>query len=253
MDEFLVSNDRKIIKKSQKQSENCIGLKALTEMALYIPHRAFLEILSIDEVLPIIRMNTIEEKTPSDDLIRRDEEVYPVVNFYQSQDRNGFTEMLLQHRNSFLEKPSRKPAEFIYQKLCLIFELQRDIEESCLRILLHDIIFKDHLGNFRFHCEIHLRKPVENELVLQRQIINSHLEQNYSAEFVLWSGDWISEQEVELYVVLKIESMINQKHIGMKFWDMAHLHVKNVPHGASKTFLRELTLVSRPHKIVRFV
>jgi hypothetical protein len=131
-----------------------------------------------------------------------------------------------------------------------MLKIQRDEYESCLRILLHDIIFKFHLIDFRLRCEIHVRKPIEHKLILDKIIHDSYLKGNYSAEFILWSGDWIVQQEVELYVVMKIESLSINKYISSKFSDMAHLHVKNVPHGASRIFLRELTSVGRPHKIV---
>ncbi len=131
-----------------------------------------------------------------------------------------------------------------------MLELQRDENESCLRILLHDIIFKFHLSDFRLRCEIHVRKPIEHELVLEKIVHDSHLKTNYSAQLILWAADWIAQEEVELYIVMKIESLSINKYIGSKFWDMAHLHVKNVPHGASRIFLREFTPVSRPHKIV---
>ncbi len=131
-----------------------------------------------------------------------------------------------------------------------MLELQRDEYESCLRIFLHDIIFKFHLSDFRLRCEIHVRKPIEDELVLEKIIHDSHLTADYSAQFILWSGDWIVQQDVELYIVMKIESLSINKYIGSKFWDMVHLHIKNIPHGASKIFLREVTPVSRPYKIV---
>jgi hypothetical protein len=138
----------------------------------------------------------------------------------------------------------------LYLKFCLMLELQRDESESCLRILLHDIIFKFHLAEFRLRCEIHVRKPIEDELILDKTLHDSHLKTNYSAEFIIWLGDWIAQQDVDLYIVMKIDSLSINKYMGPRFWDMAHLHVKNIPHGASKIYLRELTPVSRPHKIV---
>jgi hypothetical protein len=131
-----------------------------------------------------------------------------------------------------------------------MLELQRDEYDSCLRIFLHDIIFKFHLSDFHLRCEIHIRKPIEDELIIEKTVHDSHLTTNYSAQFIILSGDWIPQQDVELYIVMKIESLSINKYIGSKFWDMTHLHIKNIPHGASRIFLRELTPVSRPYKLV---
>lgn len=49
---------------------------------------------------------------------------------------------------------------------------------------------------------------------------------------------------------MKIQSLTISKYHSSRFWGMAHLHVKNVPHGASRIFLREMTPVCRPHKMV---
>jgi hypothetical protein len=87
-------------------------------------------------------------------------------------------------------------------------------------------------------------------LIVEKTVHDSHLKTNYSAQFVVLSGDWIPQQDVELYIVMKIESLSINKYIGWKFWDMTHLHIKNIPHGASRIFLRELTPVSRPYKLV---
>jgi hypothetical protein len=255
MDEYLVSSEDKTKAKRRRHQDTSVGLRALAEVANTIQRLAFREVLSIDETLPIIRRNFIEkeeevENSSIDKLFRQTEKTDPITDFHQAQDFVEFDQALSKHRMNILYKPTNKPSDMIYLKFCLIFEIQRDEYESCLRILLHDIIFKFHLTDFRLRCEIHVRKPIEHELVLEKIVHDSHSKANYSAEFILWSGDWIVQQEVEFYVVMKIESLSINKYITSKFLDMAHLHVKDIPHGGSRIFLRELTPVCRLHKIV---
>jgi hypothetical protein len=250
MDEYLTSSDDKTKAKRRRHQDTSLGLCALAEAVNSIQRLAFREVLSIDETLPIVGRNLIEENSSMDKFFRQTEKIDSITDFERTQDFIQFDEELIKHRINMAHQPMNKPSGMNYLKFCLILELQRDENESCLRILLHDIIFKFHLSNFRLRCEIHVRRPIEHELVLEKIVPDSHLKTNYSAEFVLWSGDWIVQQEVELYIVMKIESLSINKYISSKFWDMAHLHVKNVPHGASRIFLRELTPVSRPYKIV---
>ncbi|CAF5185970.1 unnamed protein product, partial [Rotaria magnacalcarata] len=191
-----------------------------------------------------------EENTSVNRLFRHKEKFDPIINFQVTYNLVEFEQALAKYHMDLLEKPVHRAYDMVYLKFCLILEIQRDEYESCLRLLLHDIIFKFHLSDFRLRCEVHVRKPIEHELVLEKSIHESYLTTNYSAEFILWPGDWIVQQEVELYVVIKIESLSTNKYISSKFWGMAHLHVKNIPHGASRIFLRELTPVSRSHKIV---
>ena len=251
MDEQLIPSEEK--QRSHVEQERSSCLRALAEAANSLHRFSFREMLSIDETLPNIGKNLIEvEENDSSiaKLFRQREQCDPITDFHQAQDFLAFDQALDQHRINIFFKPTNKLSDMSYLKFCIILEILRDESESCLRILLHDIIFKFHLADFRLRCEIHVRKPIEHELVLERIVHDSHLNVNYSAEFVLWSGDWIVQQEVELYLVLKIESLSINKYIGAKFSDMAHLHVKNIPHGASRIFLRELTPVCRPHKIV---
>ena len=250
MDEYLLSPEDHSEAKRKRHQDTSVGLQALVAATNKIEKVAFREILSVDETLPAGSRRTSGESTSVDSLLRQSEKVDPITDFREAHDFIEFDVELAKHRKDLSKKQATKPSDMLYLKLCLILELQRDESESCLRILLHDIIFKFHLMDFRLRCEIHVRKPIENELVLEKIVHGSHLDSNYSAQFILYSGDWIVQQEVELYVVMKVESLSINKYIGPKFWDMAHLHVKNVPHGASRIFLRELTPVSRPHKIV---
>jgi hypothetical protein len=256
MDEYLLSSEDKTTAEQCYQQDTSFGLRALAEAANTFQRLAFREVLSIDETLPILGRNLIEEEEEDSSmfkLFRQTEKIDPITGFHKAQDFVEFAQALSKHRLDILSRPTNKLSDMIYLKFCLILEIQRDEYESCLRIFLHDIIFKFHLSDFRLRCEIHVRKPCEYELVLEKLVHDSHLKANYSTEFILWSGDWIAQQEVELYVVMKIESLSINKYITSKFWDMAHLHVKNIPHGASRIFLRELTPVCRPHKIVTFV
>ena len=251
MDEYLASWNEQSQAEQHRLDAAQLGVQALGEATSYILRLAFREVLSVDETLPSSVETTSTEENPSmDEFFRQTEKIDPITGFQQAQDLVEFEDALTKHRSNTSRKPTNKPSDMNYLKFCLLLEVQRDEHESCLRIFLHDIIFKFHLSDFRLRCEIHVRKPLEQQLVLEKLVDDSHLQSNYSAELVLWSGDWIAEQEVELYVVLKIESLSINKYISGKFWDMAHLYVKNVPHGASRIFLREMTPVSRPHKIV---
>ncbi len=254
MDEYLVSSEDKSKAKQRRQQDTSLGLRALAAAAYKIQTLAFREVLTIDETLPILGRNSIEEEEEEhssiDKLFRQTAKIDPITDFQEPQVFVEFDRALAKHRMDILHKPTNKPSDMIYLKFCLMLEIQRDEYESCLRIILHDIIFKFHLSDFRLCCKIHVRKPIEHEFALEKIVHGSHLKTNYSLEFVLWSGDWIVHQEVELYIVMKIESLSINKYITSKFWDMAHLHVKNIPHGASRIFLRELTPVSRPHKLV---
>ena len=232
MDEFLVSAEDQSEAKRQRHEDLSLGLEALALAAHKIQKVAFREVLSVDESLPSLatrRSSIASDVAPKID---------PLTDFQEAHDFLEFDQALAVHRRNLATKPPRKPSDFLYLKFSLIFEVQRDENESCLRLLLHDIIFKFHLTEFRLRCQIHVRKPIEHELVLDKTLHESHLSTNYSAQFILFSGDWIVQQEVELFVVMKIDSLSMNKYIGCKFWDMAHLHVKNVPHGASKIFLR---------------
>jgi hypothetical protein len=253
MDEYLVSSKEKTKTRRYWYQDPSMGLRALADAAHVMQQLAFCEMLSIDETLPNIGKNLIEveeEDSSIDKLFYETEKNDPITDFHQAQDFIAFDQALAQHRMDIFYKPINKLSDMIYLKFCLILEIERDESESCLRILLHDIIFKFHLSDFYLRCEIHVRKPIEHQLILERFVHDSHLTADYSAEFILWSGDWIVQQEVELYVVMKIESLSSNKYMSSKYSDMAHLHVKNIPHGASRIFLRELTPVCRPHKIV---
>ena len=250
MDEYLVSSDAKNRAKQDRYQDTYVGLQALAEATMSMQKLAFREVLTVDETLPSVETASIEDSSSVHQLFRQTEKIDSITEFQQPHDLAAFDETLAQHRLTTMSKPILKPSEMTYLKLCLLLELRRDEGESCLRIFLHDIIFKYHLADFHLRCEIHLRKPIEDELVLEKYVHDSHLETNYSAEFVLSSGDWIVQQEVEFYIVMKIESLAISKYYSARFWDMAHLHVKNVPHGASRIFLREMTPVYRPHKIV---
>lgn len=252
MDEALVSSDSRSSKKRQHYLDNAIGIQALAEGALAIQRLAFREVLSVDETLPMIETNINEENFSMNVFFRQTEKIDPTLTFQQAADLNIFEELLTEHQLMMMNKPLIRPSEMNYLKFCLLLEIRRDEDESCLRIFLHEIIFKEHLVDFRLRCEIHLRKPIEDQLIIEKQIHESHLNDHYSAEFTLWSGDWIVQQEVECYIVIKVESLAMNKYISSKFFDMAHLHVKNVPHGASRIFLREMTPVARPLKIVSF-
>ena len=258
MDEYLLPSDEEIRRKRRHQHDTSLGIRALADVVNSMQKFAFREVLSIDETLPINGIHLTEDDDDDDDdnssmdkLFRQTQKIDPITDFEQAQDFVEFDEALTKHRVDILNQPATRPSDMTYLKFCLLLEIQRDEYESCLRILLHDIIFKFHLSDFHLRCEIHVRKPIEHKLILQKIIHESHLKTNYSMEYVLWSGDWIVQQEVELYIVMKIGSLSMNKYIHSKFWDMAHLHVKNIPHGSSKIFLRELTPVCRPHnKIV---
>ncbi|CAF0932270.1 unnamed protein product [Adineta ricciae] len=250
MDEYLVSPEDHDEAKRQRHEDTSFGLRALAAAANAIQKVSFREVLSVDETLPIAARRLSEEHSSVDNLLRQSEKIDPITNFQEVHDFIEFNEALVQHRKDLLTKEAHRPSDMLYLKFCLMLEIQRDENESCLRILLHDIIFKFHLYDFRLRCEIHVRKPIENELVIEKHVHDSDLKTDYSAQLVLWAADWIAQQEVELYIVMKIETLSMNKYIGAKFWDMAHLHVKNVPHGASRIFLREIIPVSRPHKIL---
>jgi hypothetical protein len=250
MDEYLTSPEDQNEAKRQRHEDTSLGLLALAAAANTIRKVAFREVLSVDETLPAAASHSTEEKLTVDTVLRQSEKIDPITDFQEAHDLVEFDEALVQHRSELSKKEVNKLSDMLYLKFCLMIELQRDENESCLRILLHDIIFKFHLAEFRLRCEIHVRKPIEDELILDKTLHDSHLKTNYSAEFIIWLGDWIAQQDVDLYIVMKIDSLSINKYMGPRFWDMAHLHVKNVPHGASKIYLRELTPVSRPHKIV---
>ncbi|CAF2365201.1 unnamed protein product [Rotaria sp. Silwood2] len=250
MDEYLVSSEDLDEAKRQRHLDTSLGLSALAEAANKIQKVSFREVLSIDETLPLGSRCLSEQDSSVDKILRKAEKTDPITDFQEAHDLIEFDEALEEHRKNLLKKEPNKLSDMIYLKFCLMLELQRDETESCLRIILHDIIFKFHLSGFRLRCEIHVKKPIEHDLVLEKVLNESHLSTNYSAQLIFWSGDWIIQQEVELYIVMTVESLSINKYIGPKFWDMAHLHVKNVPHGASRVFLRELTPVSRPHKIL---
>ncbi|CAF0927111.1 unnamed protein product [Adineta steineri] len=250
MDEYLVSPEDHSEAKRQRHEITSVGLRALAAAANTIQKVSFREVLSIDETLPVAARRLSEEHSSVDNLLRQSEKIDPITDFQEAHDFIEFDAALDQHRKELAKKDPCKPSDMLYLKFCLMLELQRDENESCLRILLHDIIFKFHLSDFRLRCEIHVRKPIEHELVLEKTVHESHLTTNYSAQLKLWAADWIVQQDVELYIVMKIESLSINKYIGSKFWDMAHLHVKNVPHGSSRIFLREITPVCRPYKIL---
>ncbi|CAF1455087.1 unnamed protein product [Rotaria sordida] len=250
MDEYLVSPEDLDEAKRQRHLDTSLGLTALAEVANKIQKVAFREVLSIDETLPNASRCPSGQDSSVDNILRKEEKTDPITDFQEAHDLIEFDEALIEHRKNLLKKEPNKLSDMIYLKFCLMLELQRDEHDSCLRILLHDIIFKFHLTGFRLRCEIHVRKPIEHDLVIEKILYESHLSTNYSAQLIFWSGDWIIQQEVELYIIMKIESLSINKYMGSKFWDMAHLHVKNVPHGASRVFLRELTPVNRPHKIL---
>ena len=251
MDEYMVSSkDHNTVKRLDYQ-ETSYDLHALVRAVNTFQRFAFLEVLCADEMLPTGDRNVIQRDNSSiDEICHQTDKIDSMKKFHE--DLVEFDQMLAKYRTDMIRRPINKPSDMIYLKFCLMIEIQRDEYESCLRILLHDIIFKFHLSDFRLRCEIHVRKPIEHELVLEKLIHDSHLKTNYSAELVLWSGDWIPQQEVELYVVMKIDSTSINKYISSRFLDMAHLHVKNVLHGASKIFLRDLTPVRRAHKMVSF-
>ncbi len=249
MDEYLVSPEDQNEAKRQRHQDTSLGLLALAAAADTIQKVSFREVLTIGETLQDATRR-MSKSDLSDNLSHQMEKIDPITDFQEAHDLIEFDEALAQHRNDILKKEPIKPSDMLYLKFCLMLELQRDEYDSCLRIVLHDIIFKFHLSDFRLRCEIHIRKPIENELIVEKTVHDSHLKTNYSAQFVVLSGDWIPQQDVELYIVMKIESLSINKYIGWKFWDMTHLHIKNIPHGASRIFLRELTPVSRPYKLV---
>jgi len=252
MDEYLVSPEDQDEAKRQRHADTSLGLNALALAADAIQKASFREILSIDESLKGTKRILSKTISSGDNPLHPSEKIDAITDFQEAHDFIEFDEALTQHRKELSKKKPNKPSDMLYLKFCLMLELQRDEYQSCLRISLHDIIFKFHLSDFRLRCEIHVKKPIEDDLILEKLVYDSHLKSNYSAEFILWSGDWIVHQDVELDIVIKIESLSINKFINPKFWDMTHLHVKNIPHGASKIFLRELTPVSRPHRIVRF-
>lgn len=250
MDEYLVSPEDQNEAKRQRHETTSLGLQALAAATDSIQKVSFREVLSVSESLQDTKRRLSKTNLSLDNSFHPAEKIDALTDFQEVHDFIEFDEALTQHRKELLTKETNKPSDMVYLKFCLMLELQRDEYESCLRILLHDIIFKFHLSDFRLRCEIRVRKPIEDELILEKIVRESHLKADYSAQFVLWSGDWIAQQDVELFVVIKVESLSINKYIGSKFWDMAHLHVKNVPHGSSRVFLRELTPVSRPYKIV---
>ena len=251
MDEYLISTEDQDKAKRQRHYDTSLGLQALVSTTDKIQKASFREVLSTDEILPSLTHRASDGNNSVDHLFRQAEKLDPLTDFQEANDFIEFDNELAKHRKVLAKKESSKPSDMLYLKFCLIFELQRDPNESCLRILIHDIIFKFHLHGFRLRCQIHVRKPIEHELLLEKVVEGSHLNENYCGQFIFYAADWIVQQEVELYAVIKVESLSLNKYIGPKFWDIAHLHIKNVPHGASKIFLREMTPVSRPHKIVR--
>lgn len=258
MDEYLLSSEEKSRSRRRRHQDTSIGLRALAEVAFNMQKLAFREVLSVDETLPIIGRRFREENDNDDDdehasvdrYFRQTKKNDPITEFHEEQDLLAFDRALTKHRVDIVDKPISRLSDMIYLKFCLMLEIQRDEHESCLRIILHDIIFKYHLAELHLRCELHVRKPIEREFVLERTIHQSHMQADYAMELVLWAGDWVAQQEVELYIVMKIESLSLNKFHHAKFCDMAHLHVKNVPHASTKIFLRELTPVSRPHRIV---
>lgn len=245
MDEYLLSPEDQDQAKRQRREDTSLGLRALAAAAESIQKVSFREVLTVGETL-----QDVTRRISLGDHSAQLEKIDPITDFQEEHDLIEFEEALIHHREKLLQTEPSKPSDMLYLKFCLLLELQRDEYESCLRILLHEIIFKFHLSDFRLRCEIHIRKPMEDELVIEKIVHDSHLKTNYSAQFIILSGDWIAEQDVELYIVMKIESLSINKYIGSKFWDMTHLHIKNIPHGSSRIFLRELTPVSRPYKIV---
>ncbi|CAF3108997.1 unnamed protein product [Rotaria socialis] len=250
MDEYLVSPEEQDEAKRQRHLDTSLGLCALASAANSIQKISFREVLSVDESLPDTSRRLSIKDGSVKDIFRRVEKNDPITDFQEAHDLIEFEEALTEHSKNLLRKDPFKLSDMLYLKFCLMLELQRDENESCLRILLHDIIFKFHLKGFRLRCQIHVKKPIEHELTIEKVVNESHLTTNYAAQFIIWSGDWIVQQDVDLYIVMKVESLSINKYIGPKFWDMAHLHVKNVPHGASRIFLRELTPVTRPSKIL---
>lgn len=250
MDEYLISPEDRNEAKRLRHETTSKGLEALAATTDSIQKVSFREVLSIGDSLQDTKRRLSKANLSKDNPSPPSDKIDALTDFQEMHDFIEFDEALTQHRNELLTKEAVKPSDMVYLKFCLMLELQRDEHESCLRILLHDIIFKFHLSEFRLRCEMHLKKPIEDELIVERTIRESHLKSDYSAQFVLWSGDWIIQQDVELLITIKIESLSINKYISSKFWDMAHLHVKNVPHGSSRIFLRELTPVSRPYKIV---
>jgi hypothetical protein len=250
MDEYLVSPEDLDEAKRQRHENTSIGLQALAAAADTVQKLSFREVLSIGETLKEATKHLSKGSLSVDSLSRQPGKIDPITDIQEAHDLIEFDEALAQHRRDLSTKETNKLSDMLYLKFCLLLELQRDEYESCLRIVLHDIIFKFHLADFRLRCEIRIKEPIENEFILEKIVHGSHLKTKYSAEFILWCGDWIVEQEVELYIVMKIESLSINKYINPKFWDIAYLHVKDVPHGASRMFLRELTPVSRPSKIV---
>lgn len=250
MDEYLVSSEDQDETKRESHLDASLGIQALASLANSIQKVSFREVLSIDETLPDASRGLASKDSTVNNILRKSEKTDPLTAFQEAHDLIEFEEALAEHSQNLLRKEPNKLSDMLYLKFCLMLELQRDENESCLRIILHDIIFKFHLKDFRLRCEIHVKKPIENELIIEKVVNESHLTTNYAAQFILWSGDWITQQEVELYVVIKIEPLSVNKYIGPKFWGMEHLHVKDVPHGQSRIFLRELTPASRPSKIV---
>ena len=250
MDEYLISPEDQNEAKRQRHQDTSIGLQALAVAADTIQKVSFREVLSVGETVQDVTRRISKANPSADNVLQLTEKIDPITDFQEAHDFIEFDEALAEHRKNLLKQDTNKPSDMLYLKFCLMLELQRDEHESCLRILLHDIIFKFHLSDFRLRCEIHIRKPVDHELVIDKIVHDSHLNTNFSAQLILLSEDWIVQQDVELYIVVKVESLSINKYIGSKFWDMAHLHVKNVPHGSSRIFLRELTPVSRPYKLV---
>lgn len=251
MDEYLVSAEDQDEAKRRRHYDTSLGLQALALAVHTTRDTSFREVFSAENYSKTSVPNASEKNnTQNDQSHCSTQKIDAITDFQEAHDFFEFDNELIKHRKTLASKESIKPADMLYLKFCLIFEIQRDPNESCLRILLHDIIFKFHLSDCRLRCQIHVRKPIEHELSFERIINDSHLKNTYSGQLVFYSGDWIVQQEVELSVVIKVEPLSLNKFIGPKFSDIACLHVKNVPHGASKIFLREMTPVHRPHKIV---
>ena len=245
MDEYLLSAEDQVEAKRQRHEDTSVGLRALAAATSSIQKVSFREVLTVGETL-----QEASRRMSHGDLSQQIEKFESMTDFQQAHDLVDFDEALARHHQQLSNEQPMKPSDMLYLKCCVMLELQRDEYESCLRISLHEIIFKFHLTDFRLRCEIHIREPIEDELIIEKVVHDSHLKKNYSAQFILLSGDWIAQQDVELCIEMKIESLSINKYIGSKFYDMTHLHIKNIPHGASRIFLRELTPVSRPHKIV---
>ncbi|CAF1121191.1 unnamed protein product, partial [Didymodactylos carnosus] len=220
-----------------QQVDTSVGLLALAQSAQKI---AFREILSVDESR--LSSITLENDT------KQKEKYDPITDFSDAQDLIEFENVLTKHGEIYTVLPPRRPIDMLYMKFCCLFEISRDSNQNCLNIQLHDIIFKFQLTDFILHCGLHIHKPVEQELILERKIQGISKNTQWGMEMKFVSFDWIENQEVELYFILKVESLptLTKKFIkGTKFHDQCHLHVKNIPHESSKIFLREMIPVCR--------